>query len=351
MTVTENSPPPPSQPGAARPAGRSVARLFGTDGIRGVANLDLKPTIAYDLGRATARRLAGPGGTIVVGQDTRRSGDMFVAAIVSGATSLGVDVHRVGVVPTPALAFIAGSGGFAAGIMVSASHNPAEDNGLKVLDSAGLKLDDVVEDELEQLIWRSAELGARRQRRARAGRSTRPALLDRYRDHRVRIARSCRPTCGSCVDCANGSGCVVAGRDHRGHRRTGRGDPRRAGRVEHQPGLRGDRARLARGGRRRARRRPRLRPRRRRGPVRGGRRDWARRRRRPAHRPARPRPARPRRARRRRPRRLGPLERRAPGRRSRPPAGSSSGRPSATSTSSRGCRSRAPSSAARRAAT
>ena len=187
-----------------------MARLFGTDGIRGVANLDLKPTIAYDLGRATARRLAGPGGTIVVGQDTRRSGDMFVAAIVSGATSLGVDVHRVGVVPTPALAFIAGSGGFAAGIMVSASHNPAEDNGLKVLDSAGLKLDDVVEDELEQLIWRSAELGA--VGNAELGRSIDAAgLLDRYRDHRVRIARTVPTDLRIVVDCANGSGCVVAG--------------------------------------------------------------------------------------------------------------------------------------------
>ena len=187
-----------------------MARLFGTDGIRGVANLDLKPTIAYDLGRATAHRLAGPGGTIVVGQDTRRSGDMFVAAIVSGATSLGVDVHRVGVVPTPALAFIAGSGGFAAGIMVSASHNPAEDNGLKVLDSAGLKLDDDVEDELEQLIWRSAELGA--VGNAQLGRSIEAAgLLDRYRDHRVRIARSVPTDLRIVVDCANGSGCVVAG--------------------------------------------------------------------------------------------------------------------------------------------
>ena len=84
----------------------------------------------------------GRGGAIVVGQDTRRSGDMFVSAIAAGATSLGVDVHVVGVVPTPALAYLAGRGTFAAGIMVSASHNPADDNGLKVLDSAGLKLDD-----------------------------------------------------------------------------------------------------------------------------------------------------------------------------------------------------------------
>jgi phosphoglucosamine mutase len=128
-----------------------VARLFGTDGIRGIANADLRPPLAYSLGRATAHRLVGRGNALVVGQDTRRSGDMFVAAIASGATAVGVDVHVAGVLPTPALAFIAGQAEFAAGIMVSASHNPAEDNGLKVLDERGLKLDDAVEDELEAL--------------------------------------------------------------------------------------------------------------------------------------------------------------------------------------------------------
>ena len=95
---------------------------------------------------SSARTPAGPG-------------DMFVAAIAAGATSLGIDVHAVGVVPTPALAFLAGRGTFIGGIMVSASHNPADDNGLKVLDGHGLKLDDAVEDELEQLIWRADELG------------------------------------------------------------------------------------------------------------------------------------------------------------------------------------------------
>ena len=186
-----------------------MGRLFGTDGIRGIANVDLKPTIAHDLGRATATRLAGPGRSIVVGQDTRRSGDMFVAAIVSGATSLGVDVHRVGVVPTPALAFLAGSGEFAAGIMVSASHNPAEDNGLKVLDAAGLKLDDDIEDELEQLIWRSGDLGG--MGNAGLGRSIdAAALLGRYRDHRIALARNVPTDLRIVLDCANGSGSVVA---------------------------------------------------------------------------------------------------------------------------------------------
>ena len=183
-----------------------MPRLFGTDGIRGVANVDLKPTLAYALGRATAHQLAGRGGSIVVGQDTRRSGDMFVSAITSGATSLGVDVHVAGCVPTPALAFLAGSGAFAAGIMVSASHNPAEDNGLKVLDRAGLKLDDAIEDELEQLIWRTEELGS--VPNSEIGRAILdPGLLERYRSHRLGLARGIDGGGLRIVlDCANGSG-------------------------------------------------------------------------------------------------------------------------------------------------
>src|SRR3954467_3201050 len=166
-----------------------MSRLFGTDGIRGVANVDLKPTLAYALGRAVARRLAERGGGMSVGRDPRRSGDMFVSAIVAGATSLGVDVHVVGTVPTPALAFIAGEGPFAAGIMVSASHNPAADNGLKVLDSAGLKLDDGVEDELEQLIWRTEELpGAPNDVLGRVIDAS--ARLDDYLAHRIALAEA-----------------------------------------------------------------------------------------------------------------------------------------------------------------
>ena len=187
-----------------------MPRLFGTDGIRGVANVDLKPTLAYALGRATARRLVGAGGELVVGQDTRRSGDMFVAAITTGATSLGSNVHRVGVVPTPALAFLTGDGPFAAGIMVSASHNPADDNGLKVLDSAGLKLDDAIEDELEALIWRVEELGGVGNGDLGVATDARD-LLDRYRAHRLGLAE----TVGArgvhvVLDCANGSGGVAA---------------------------------------------------------------------------------------------------------------------------------------------
>jgi phosphoglucosamine mutase len=189
-----------------------MSRLFGTDGIRGVANVDLKPTLAYALGRATAHRLVGPDGALVVGQDTRRSGDMFVASITAGATSLGSDVHQVGVVPTPALAFVAGAGDFAAGIMVSASHNPADDNGLKVLDEQGLKLDDAIEDELEALIWREGELGG--EGNARLGRRIESAdTVETYMEHRRGLAGTIDASGLHIVlDGANGSG-GAAGRD------------------------------------------------------------------------------------------------------------------------------------------
>jgi phosphoglucosamine mutase len=134
---------------------------------------------------------------------------MFVAAISAGATSLGTDVHVTGCVPTPALAFLAGTGEFAAGIMVSASHNPAEDNGLKVLDRSGLKLDDSVEDEIEQLIWRTEELGS--VGNAEMGRTVlATTLLDRYLAHRLGLASSIDAAgLRLVVDCANGSGGMV----------------------------------------------------------------------------------------------------------------------------------------------
>ncbi len=187
-----------------------MTRLFGTDGIRGVANVDLRPSLATALGRATAHRVVGVGGSLVVGQDTRRSGDMFVAAITAGATSMGVDVHRVGVVPTPALAFLAGSGEFAAGIMVSASHNPAEDNGLKVLDPDGLKLDDDLEDELEALILRAEELpGVGPERLGRA--LDAGSLLEQYLAHRSALAGAVHATGLHVVlDTANGAAHRVA---------------------------------------------------------------------------------------------------------------------------------------------
>lgn len=185
-----------------------MARLFGTDGIRGVANVDLRPPLAYALGRAVAHRLAPGGGSILVGQDTRRSGDMLVAALVAGATSMGADVHRLGVVPTPALAHVVSGGRFRAAVMVSASHNPAEDNGLKVLDEHGLKLDDRIEDELEGLIFRADELpsppSGELGREVAAG-----ELLEEYVVRRSELAARIGCRLRIVLDCANGSGGVV----------------------------------------------------------------------------------------------------------------------------------------------
>jgi phosphoglucosamine mutase len=186
-----------------------LPRLFGTDGIRGTANVDLKPTLAYALGRATAHHLASRDRPIVIGQDTRRSGDMFTAALVAGITSMGVDVHLVGVVPTPALAYITGAGKFAAGIMVSASHNPADDNGLKVLDKDGLKLEQDVEEELEQLIWNAEELPGACADALGLAIPDRD-LLNLYLDHRLKLAAATPTNLHVVVDCANGSGGVAA---------------------------------------------------------------------------------------------------------------------------------------------
>jgi phosphoglucosamine mutase len=189
-----------------------MGRLFGTDGIRGVANVDLRPALASQLGRAVAAQLLGDDGVLAVGQDTRRSGDMFVAAITAGATSMGADVHAVGVVPTPALAYLTGIMPFRAGIMVSASHNPAEDNGLKVLDADGLKLDDAVEEDLEALLIRADELPLVAP--TRIGRSVDATeLLGRYVDHRSSLAASIDGGgLRVLLDTANGSASAVAKR-------------------------------------------------------------------------------------------------------------------------------------------
>jgi phosphoglucosamine mutase len=186
-----------------------MTRLFGTDGIRGVANVDLKPTLAYALARAVGARLLGGKGRMLVGQDTRRSGDMLVSALVSGGTSMGVDVHRLGVCPTPALAFVTAEAGYGAGIMVSASHNPADDNGLKVLDGKGIKLDDLAEEELEALLFRAEDLPS--PTNGSLGREVAAAVeLDRYRVSRRALATRTRTDVAVHLDCANGSGSSVA---------------------------------------------------------------------------------------------------------------------------------------------
>jgi len=137
-----------------------VGRLFGTDGVRGIAGRDLTARLAMDLAAAAAEVLNGMGAfagarltgrrpTAVVGRDPRASGEFLEAAVVAGLASAGVDVLRLGVVPTPAVAYLTADLGTELGVMLSASHNPAPDNGIKLFTLGGLKLPDAIEDEIE----------------------------------------------------------------------------------------------------------------------------------------------------------------------------------------------------------
>src|SRR5215469_14285124 len=132
------------------------SRLFGTDGVRGVAGHDLTAALALDLSVAGAAVLAGGDrdhGTrpalAVVGRDPRASGEFLEAAVVAGLASAGVDVQRLGVIPTPGVAYLTEALGAAFGVVISASHNPAQDNGIKFFGCGGVKLPDSVEDEIE----------------------------------------------------------------------------------------------------------------------------------------------------------------------------------------------------------
>jgi len=134
-----------------------VRAHFGTDGVRGVANDDLTPELAFAIGRAGATALAHESERhrpVIVGRDTRLSGTMLEAAIVAGITSVGRDVLQVGIVPTPAVARITLAEEAAAGVMISASHNPIADNGIKFFGPDGFKLSDDLEHEIESLMER-----------------------------------------------------------------------------------------------------------------------------------------------------------------------------------------------------
>src|SRR5688572_6890793 len=139
-------------------------RLFGTDGIRGVANSEpMTSEMALRLGRAVAYLFRGGGrrGRVVIGKDTRLSGYMFESAIASGLCSMGADVMICGPLPTPGIAFITSSMRADAGVVISASHNPYRDNGIKIFARDGFKLPDDVEAEIERLMASTEMDGAR----------------------------------------------------------------------------------------------------------------------------------------------------------------------------------------------
>ncbi len=125
-----------------------VRRLFGTDGVRGVANRDLTPELALSIGRGLGADLA-PGSTVLIGRDTRRSGALLEAAVAAGLASAGIHVELGGVLPTPAVAELVARGEQAAGVVISASHNPFPDNGIKLFGPDGFKLPDADEARIE----------------------------------------------------------------------------------------------------------------------------------------------------------------------------------------------------------
>src|ERR1700724_1064906 len=205
-----------------------IPRLFGTDGVRGVAG-------RYPLDRATVRRLGAalvralPHGAesarLLVGRDTRESGEWIEAALAHGASSEGAMVTSAGVVPTPAIAYLTRTAGYDAGVVISASHNPFEDNGIKVFSGRGEKFTERVEREVEAIVadtsWRVSD--------GEPGPVPRADLVDAYLDHlRAVVPEISRLNdCLVGIDCANGATTTVAPRlfERLGVRTPGIGDP------------------------------------------------------------------------------------------------------------------------------
>lgn len=197
-----------------------MGQLFGTDGIRGVANTELTPELAVGLGRALIRTLRERGvdrPVIAIGRDPRASGEMLESSLVAGVCSAGGDAVVLGVLPTPGVAYLTSLIGADSGAMISASHNPVEDNGIKFFGPDGYKLSDAEEDRVEVLLQRTDEdrpvgrqIGRRRQRMD---------LVERYAEHLVDIGRTAvsgrsAPFRGLhvVVDCANGAAAAVSPR-------------------------------------------------------------------------------------------------------------------------------------------
>ncbi|WIX87528.1 phosphoglucosamine mutase [Amycolatopsis sp. DG1A-15b] len=188
-----------------------MARLFGTDGVRGLANAELTPELALALAASAARVLAAHDRShrpvAVVGRDPRASGEMLEAAVVAGLTSAGADVRRVGVLPTPAVAYLVGALEADLGVMISASHNPMPDNGIKLFAAGGHKLPDGIEDEIEA----GLAAGKVRPTGAGVGRVTDVEdALDRYAAHLLDATPNPLAGLKVVVDCANGAASAAA---------------------------------------------------------------------------------------------------------------------------------------------
>ncbi len=181
---------------------RDGVRLFGTDGARGVANIELTPELALAIGKAAGS--LKPGGSVVVGRDTRRSGEMLSAALQAGFHSVGVDTVDVGVLPSGGISWLVHETGADLGAIVSASHNPAEDNGIKLLSHRGTKLSDDEEDAIENRV--RGNTGSRQAHGAAIGtRFPMSDAVDRYVSHLAGAAEYSFMGLSVALDCAHGS--------------------------------------------------------------------------------------------------------------------------------------------------
>src|SRR5687768_7856406 len=187
-------------------------KLFGTDGIRGKAGVaPLDPETIARVGAALVRTLGHPGLRVVIGRDTRESGTWIEEALARGLTSEGATVVSAGVIPTPAIAYLARTEGFDAGIVISASHNPYEDNGIKVFGGSGTKIAEQFESSVEQLVADSSWTVTASSPRPQAP-SPHDHLKQHYIEHLLQIMSSAGPLAGSrvVVDCANGATAPIA---------------------------------------------------------------------------------------------------------------------------------------------
>ena len=195
-----------------------MGKYFGTDGFRGEANVTLTADHAYQVGRflgwycGETKRRAGDETPVrvVIGKDTRQSGDMLEAALTAGLCSVGADVESLGVLPTPAVAYLVGKYNADAGIVISASHNPMEFNGIKIFAGTGYKLPDEVENQIEAYIDNDCA-GIELKTGAEVGRvSRRDDGLQDYVDHLYESVNGDLTGLNVCIDCANGASAAVA---------------------------------------------------------------------------------------------------------------------------------------------
>ncbi|WP_433873839.1 phosphoglucosamine mutase [Saccharopolyspora sp. CA-218241] len=189
-----------------------MSRLFGTDGVRGLANADLTPELAMSIAASAARVLYDRDGSqrrrvALVGRDPRASGEMLEAAVTAGLASAGADVLRVGVLPTPAIAYLVADQGADLGVMISASHNPMPDNGIKLFAAGGHKLPDAVEDEIAARLDEAVD----RPTGAQVGRVRDVSdSVQRYVDHLLVATPQPLDGLRVVVDCANGAAAAAA---------------------------------------------------------------------------------------------------------------------------------------------